>query len=51
MKRSGIIILVIIGVLVLWVITSRNGFATAQTGIDGEWGKVENCNHKCDRKN
>jgi LemA protein len=42
MKRSGIIILVIIGVLVLWVITTRNGLATAQTGIDGEWGKVEN---------
>ncbi|MGG9971320.1 LemA family protein [Ferruginibacter sp. SUN002] len=42
MKRSGLIILGIVAVLVLWVISVRNGLATASTGIDGEWGKVEN---------
>jgi len=42
MKRSGLIVLGIIALLVIWVISTRNGLATAQTGIDGEWGKVEN---------
>ena len=41
MKRSGIIILVIIGVLVLWAISVRNGLASAETGINGKWGEVE----------
>lgn len=41
MKRSGIIILVIIGVLVLWGISVRNGLATAETNINGKWGEVE----------
>jgi LemA protein len=41
MKRSGIIILAVIAVLALWVITTRNGLATAQTGINGKWGEVE----------
>jgi LemA protein len=41
MKRSGIIILVIVAILVLWGITVRNGLATAQTGINGKWGEVE----------
>jgi LemA protein len=41
MKRSGIIILVILGILVLWGITVRNGLATAETGIKGKWGDVE----------
>lgn len=42
MKRSGIIILVVVGLLVLWGISVRNGMATSQTGIDGKWGQVEN---------
>jgi LemA protein len=42
MKRSGIIILVILGVLVLWGISVRNGLATAKTDINGKWGQVEN---------
>jgi LemA protein len=42
MKRSGIIILVILALLVLWGITVRNGLATAEVDIDGKWGKVEN---------
>ena len=41
MKRSGIIILAILAALVLWVITTRNGLASAQTGINGKWGEVE----------
>ena len=41
MKRSSIVILVIVAVLALWVITTRNGLATAQTGITGKWGEVE----------
>ncbi len=41
MKRSGIIILVIIGVLVLWAISVRNGLAASETGINGKWGEVE----------
>lgn len=41
MKRSGFIILGIIAVLAIWVIATRNGLATAQTNINGEWGKVE----------
>lgn len=42
MKRSGIIILAVVAILVFWVISVRNGLATSQTGIDGQWGKVEN---------
>ena len=41
MKRSTLVILGIVAVLALWVIVTRNGLATAQTGINGEWGKVE----------
>ncbi|MBS1511223.1 MAG: LemA family protein [Bacteroidetes bacterium] len=41
MKRSGFVILAIIAVLVIWVVTVRNGLATAQTGIDGKWGDVQ----------
>lgn len=42
MKRTGIIILVIIAALALWGITVRNGLATAKKDIDGKWGQVEN---------
>jgi LemA protein len=41
MKRSGIIILVVVGILALWAITARNGMATAQNDINGLWGKVQ----------
>lgn len=41
MKRSGIIVLVILALLVLWGITVRNGLATAEVGINGKWGEVE----------
>ncbi len=42
MKRSGVIIIVIIAALVLWGISVRNGLATAKTDINGKWGQVEN---------
>jgi LemA protein len=41
MKRSGLIILGIIAVLVIWGISIRNGLATGETGITGKWGEVE----------
>lgn len=41
MKRSGLIVLGIVAILALWVITTRNGLATAETGITGKWGEVE----------
>lgn len=41
MKRSTIILLAVVGILLIWGISVRNGMATAQTGIDGLWGKVE----------
>ena len=41
MKRSGIIALVVVAILVFWAISARNGFATASAGIDGKWGDVE----------
>jgi len=41
MKRSGLIILGIVAVLAIWVISTRNGLATAQTNINGKWGEVE----------
>ena len=40
MKRSSIIIIAIIAIVVLWAISVRNGLATAQQGINGKWGDV-----------
>jgi LemA protein len=42
MKRSTIIILAILGIIVIWAISSYNGMATRQTDITGQWGEVEN---------
>ena len=41
MKRSSIIILAVLAVVLLWGISVRNGLATSTVGVDGEWGKVE----------
>lgn len=41
MKRSTIIILAVIGVLLIWGITVRNGLASAETDINGKWGQVQ----------
>ena len=41
-SRSGLyVILGLVAVLILWSISVRNGLATAQTDINGKWGKVE----------
>lgn len=41
MKRSGIIILAIVAILVIWGVSVRNGLATQEAGINGKWGEVE----------
>ncbi len=41
MGRTGIIILVILGILVFWGISVRNGLANSVVGINGKWGEVE----------
>ncbi|MFT3680881.1 MAG: LemA family protein [Ferruginibacter sp.] len=41
MKRSGIIILAVVAIIVLWAISVRNGLATAETDINGKWGIVQ----------
>ncbi len=41
MKRSTWIILGVLAVIVLWAISARNGFATAETDINGKWGIVQ----------
>lgn len=42
MKKSTIIILAILGIVVIWAISSYNGMAGRQTEITGQWGEVEN---------
>ncbi len=41
MKRSGIIILAIVAVVVIWAITARNGMASAEVDVKGKWGQVQ----------
>lgn len=41
MKRSGLIILGVVAVVVIWAISARNGMATAETDINGKWGQVQ----------
>ena len=41
MKRSGLIILGIVVIVVIWAVSARNGFATAETDINGKWGIVQ----------
>lgn len=41
MKKSGIIILAIIAVLVIWGITSYNGLVSSQENVEKEWANVE----------
>ncbi len=42
MKRSTIIILVVVGVLVLWAISSYNSLATKEIAVKTGWAQVEN---------
>jgi LemA protein len=41
MKRSTIIILAVLAILVFWIISVRNGLASAEVGVNGKWGDVE----------
>lgn len=41
MKRSTLIILGVLAVLVIWVIVARNGMASAEVDINGKWGQVQ----------
>jgi LemA protein len=41
MKRSGIIILVIIGALVLWGISTQRGLVGLDEGVKNSWNKVQ----------
>lgn len=41
MKKTGLVIIGILAVLIIWGISVRNGLATAETGINGKWGVVE----------
>ena len=42
MKKSTIITLVIVGILVLWSIFSYNGLVTAEESVSTAWSNVEN---------
>ena len=41
MKRSSIIILSILGLILLWAIFTRNSLASGEVKIAGMWGKVQ----------
>lgn len=41
MKRSGIIILVILGVLVLWGVMTQRGLVGLDEGVKNSWNKVQ----------
>lgn len=41
MKKSTIIILAVIGVVLIWMWTSYNGLVSAETDIEKKWGNVE----------
>jgi LemA protein len=41
MKRSGLIILVILGVLVLWGISTQRGLVGLDEGVKNSWNKVQ----------
>lgn len=42
MKRTGIIIAVVVGVILLWGIGTYNGFVKKQEAMTTAWGQVEN---------
>lgn len=41
MKKSTIIVLAIIAILVFWVITSYNGLVTSEENVNSQWANVE----------
>jgi LemA protein len=42
MKKTGIIIAIIVGIILLWGWTTYNGFVTKQENLTKAWGQVEN---------
>lgn len=42
MKKTGIIIAIIAGIILLWGWTTYNGFVTKQENLTKAWGQVEN---------
>lgn len=42
MKRSTIIILVVVGILVLWIFSSYNGLVNKEEAVEKDWSNVEN---------
>ncbi len=42
MKRSTIITLVVVGILVLWIFSSYNGLVNKEETVEKEWSNVEN---------
>lgn len=42
MKRSTIIILAVVAIVVIWGITSYNGLVKQQQSVEAQWGNVEN---------
>ena len=41
MKRSGLIILAIVGVLIIWGISSQRGLVGQDEGVKNAWNKVQ----------
>ena len=42
MKKTGIIVLVIVGVILIWGVGTYNGFVKKQEAMTTAWGQVEN---------
>ena len=42
MKKLGVIIAIIVGIILLWGWTTYNGFVTKQENLTKAWGQVEN---------
>lgn len=41
MKKSIIIILAVVAILVIWVVSVYNGLVTMDENVSGQWGNVE----------
>lgn len=41
MKKSTIIILVVLALLVIWGVTGYNGLVTMDENVSGQWSNVE----------
>ena len=42
MKKTGIIAIVVVGLILLWGWTTYNGFVTKQENMTKAWSQVEN---------